>query len=618
VSGEAVLALEDFGVTYPTAAGVQEVVRQVTLDVRRGECLGVVGESAAGKSQLFLAALGLTGAGARLSGSARFEGMELRDAPARLLNRVRGARIGMVFQNPLSSLTPHLRIEAQIAEVLTTHRGLSRRAARRHAAELLERVHLPDAARRARQYPHELSGGMRQRAMIAIALACEPQLLIADEPTTALDVTIQAQILALLAELKRERALTIILISHDMGVVAGLADRIAVMHRGQLLEVGEVGAVLRAPQAAYTRDLLAAQPRLSGPAPAAATAPATATAAASQPTLLEVRAVGVDFRLRERRATRTFTALDAVSFALEPGEALGIVGESGSGKSTLARAILQLIRPLRGEVVWLGSPLQCLAPSGLRALRRDLQLVFQDPLASLDPLMTAAQIVEEPLALHRGELSAQDRRASALAMLARVGLAAGAAERFAHELSGGQCQRVAIARAMILKPRLLICDEPVSALDASLQAEIVRLIDELRRASGTAVLFVSHNLAVVRELCQRVLVLYRGRMMELAPAATLYDTPLHPYSRALLDAVPLADPALQPARLKALRDAEPAGAEADAGSAGCVFRARCPHAIERCAHETPPWSAVDAERFVACLRWPQLALRSGSATDHTP
>src|SRR5215469_5646789 len=546
---ETVLSLAGLTVTFDTRGRRLIAAQDVALSVARGECLGVVGESGAGKSQVFLAVMGLLAANGRAQGSARFGDRELLALPPAALDRVRGAGIGMVFQDPLTSLTPHLTIGDQLTEVLARHRHLSGPQARRRAEELLTRVHVSEPARRLGQYPHELSGGMRQRVMIAIALASEPQLLIADEPTTSLDVTIQAQILALLAQLKREHEMAMVLITHDLAAVAGIADRVVVMRAGRVIETGTVARVFNSPQDPYTRalvqearlDAAPAAPAPAGPAPAgpapeapaapAALAPATPRAAAAPgaPPAFTVSELTVQYGVGRGwfGPRTTLTAVSAVSLELRAGESLGIVGESGCGKSSLVRAALRLLPAAAGRVVWMGRQLGELAPPQLRALRRELQIIFQDPLDSLDPRMTVGEIIAEPLRVHEPTLGPQARAAEVAAALARVGLALMLAGRYPHELSGGQCQRVGLARAMILKPRLLVCDEPVSALDIPTQQQIVALLAELKRTTGMSLLFVSHNLAVVRRLCERVLVLYLGRMMELAPTAALYARPRH-------------------------------------------------------------------------------------------
>jgi oligopeptide/dipeptide ABC transporter ATP-binding protein len=596
-----VLSLRGLSVTFDTPQGQLRAVQEVSLSVSSGECLGVVGESGAGKSQLFLAVMGLLAANGRAEGSARLGALELLGLSAPALDRVRGAKIGLVFQDPMTSLTPHLTIGEQLIEVLRRHGGLARAAARTRAQTLLERVHVSDAGRCLAQFPHELSGGMRQRVMIAIALAGEPQLLIADEPTTSLDVTIQAQILALLAELKRTRALGLVLITHDLAALAGVADRVAVLRHGRLIESGPVRAVLKAAHDPYTRALV------EDAAPATQATGADEPRAAGRTVALTVRDLGVQYGIRRGwlGAPVRLDALTAVSLTLHAGEALGIVGESGSGKSTLARALLRLLEASSGRVVWMGRELGALPPRELRGLRRDLQLIFQDPLGSLDPRMTVAEIVAEPLRVHERSLDAGARDTAVTAMLARVGLSAALAERYPHELSGGQCQRVGIARAMILKPRLLVCDEPLSALDAPTQQQIVALLAGLRQTGGLSLLFISHNLALVRQLCERVLVLYLGRMMELAPTASLFAAPRHPYSRELLAAIPVADPDIQPARLARVRAGEPPSPLSP--PSGCVYRTRCAHAAAVCAERVPQWEEPGGEPGIACHRWREIS-----------
>ena len=591
---DTVLAIESLGVDFGRGDERLPAVVEVSLSVRRGECLGVVGESGAGKSQTFLAALGLLSSPARVSGRVRLGVEELLGLPERELDRIRGARVGMVFQDPMTSLTPHMRIGEQVAEPIIRHLGAGRREARGRALELLERVRLPEAARRMRQYPHELSGGMRQRVMIAIALACEPQLLILDEPTTALDVTLQAQILQLLGAIKRASGVALVLITHDFGAVAGLADRVAVMRSGRLIELGTAGEVMKRPREPYTRELL--RP-LSGQA-------ASESRAAPGPAVLELNDLSVRFAVDSgwgRR--RLWRVLDAIQLTLGAGEAVGVVGESGCGKSTLTRAALHLIRPASGRVVWMGRPPAGLAAREVRRLRRELQIIFQDPLASLDPHLTVERIVAEPLTIHCPQLGADERRERVRRMLERVGLDAPLLTRRPHELSGGQCQRVGIARAMILEPRLLVCDEPLSALDVAIQTQVLGLLSDLKRAQGTSLLYVSHNLATVRHLCDRVLVLYLGRMAELSSARRLFFAPRHPYTRELLAAIPVPDPDLEPARLAEVHLGEP---PSPLGlPSGCLFRTRCPHAIDVCAERAPLWERTE-EGWVACHRFREL------------
>jgi oligopeptide/dipeptide ABC transporter ATP-binding protein len=595
------LSLARLGVTFDTRRGPVIAADDVTLSVARGECLGVVGESGAGKSQVFLAVMGLLAANGRARGSARFRDAELLGLSPAALDRVRGAGIAMVFQDPMTSLTPHLTVGAQLAEVLARHAQLAGAAARARAIELLQQVHLTDPEQRLGQYPHELSGGMRQRVMIALALGGSPELLIADEPTTSLDVTIQAQILALLLELKRARAMAMILITHDLGAVAGLADRVAVMRAGRVIESGPVGRVLKSPREPYTAALVRDARSLDSERHQRQSTPPSAAPAVLTVTELSVR-YGLGRGWLGPRAH--LTALDSVSLELEAGGSLGIVGESGSGKSTLARAALQLVPAAGGRVVWMGRTPAELPARVLRALRRELQIIFQDPLGSLDPRLTVREIVAEPLAVHERALDARSRAREVCAALERVGLALSLAGRYPHELSGGECQRVGIARALILKPRLLVCDEPLSALDVPTQAQIAALLASLRGASAMALLFISHNLAIVRRLCERVLVLYLGRMMELAPEAALAAQPRHPYTRELLGAIPSADPDVQPARLARVLSGEPPSPIAP--PSGCVYRTRCPHARPVCAQALPAWEALAPGEFVACHRWREL------------
>ena len=548
-----VLALHDLTVAFEGRDGPVEAVRGVSMRVERGQCLAVVGESGSGKTQTYLAVMGLLSANGRSGGSARLHGDELIGAPPAALNTLRGAKISMIFQDPLTALTPHLKIGAQIAEPLRAHLGLSAAEARRRARDWLDRVRIPDAAASLDRYPHELSGGMRQRVMIAQAMACGPDVLIADEPTTALDVTVQAQILTLMDELRRETGTALVLITHDMGVVARLADEVVVMQAGRVVETGEAAALFAAPRADYSRRLLSAAPRLDRDDRGGR--PTPAPVAPDAPVAIEADGVEVAYPVRLKPWTRPawLRAVDGVSFTLRRGETLGVVGESGSGKSTLARAVLQLIPPggaaLGGAVTVLGRDLGGLDAAALRQARADLQVVFQDPLASLDPRMTAGQSIAEPLSVHRPGMSAAERWTGVAAMMARVGLSADLINRYPHELSGGQNQRVGIARAMILQPGLVICDEAVTALDVSVRAQIVDLLIELQRAFGMAMIFISHDLAVVREISHRVMVMYLGRVMEQAPRDALYKTPRHPYTRALLAAALIPDPAVERARL---------------------------------------------------------------------
>jgi peptide/nickel transport system ATP-binding protein len=540
-----ILDVRDLSVSFETQDGRVEAVKKLSFDVARGECLGLVGESGSGKSQTVLAAMGLTAANGIVEGSIRFDGVEMTGLDRKQLNDIRGARMAMIFQDPLTSLTSHMTVGAQMAEVLARHKKMKGAEAEKRIVEWLERVRIPEARRRLHQFPHELSGGMRQRVMIASAMLCEPQVLLADEPTTALDVTVQAQVLDLMDELKRETGAGLVLITHDMGVIARMADRVVVMRHGDAVERGQVDQVFAAPAHAYTRMLLDAMPRMDrtdrGSRPSIGAAPPKDVAPILEVDDLHVTfPVSVPGGLFGKRVP--LRAVDGVSLSLRPGETVGVVGESGCGKSTLARGVLKLLDPSAGSVAWLGRNIAQASRKEMQPLRQELQIVFQDPLASLDPRMTIGQSIAEPLTVFRPQVDAKGREEAAREIMQRMDLDPNLVNRYPHELSGGQNQRVGIARAMILRPKLVVCDEAVSALDVSVQAQILDLLIDLQKEFGLAMMFISHDLSVVREICHRVMVLYLGRVVETASREVLFSNPQHPYTRALLSAVPSPDP----------------------------------------------------------------------------
>ncbi|MFC4532036.1 dipeptide ABC transporter ATP-binding protein [Sphaerisporangium dianthi] len=676
---EPVLAVRDLEVSF----GGARVVRGVGYDVGAGEVLGIVGESGAGKSAAALAVMGLLPRHAKVSGSVRLHGRELLGASEKSLAAFRGRAISMVFQDPLSAMTPVYRVGDQIAEAVRVHQRMSRPRAAERAVELLDLVGIPNARQRARAFPHEFSGGMRQRAMIAMAIANDPDVIICDEPTTALDVTIQAQVLEVLKKAKGETGAAIVLITHDLGVVAGFADRVLVMYAGREVESGAVRDVYHRSRMPYTVGLLGSVPRLDmgrrvpltpiegappspsrlppgcpfeprcpmavpacaltepspahvGPGhraachrsrelpvpagPPEATAgprdargePAREAAGATPPAARDERAVvlevgglvkhhplmkGAVFR----RRVGTVRAVDGIGFDIREGETLGLVGESGCGKTTALMEILELARPEAGRVVVFGRDTAALAPRDRLAVRRHLQVVFQDPLASLDPRMTVHDIVAEPLITHgRRDTGSRVRR-----LLALVGLDAADAARYPREFSGGQRQRVAIARALALEPRLIVLDEPVSALDVSIQAGVLNLLADLRRRLGLSYLFVAHDLAVVRHIADRVAVMYLGRIAEIGQVDLVYGGPAHPYTQALLSAVPIPDPDAERGRRRILLEGDlPSPADPPSG---CRFRTRCPKFAAltgppraRCVDEEPEVRPMGGDHGAAC------------------
>jgi peptide/nickel transport system ATP-binding protein len=673
------LDVTDLTISLSTEGGLIEAVRGITFSLGAGETLGVVGESGSGKTMLALAVLGLLPGAAGVTGSVRLDGEELLTATPKQWDQVRGARIAMVFQDPMTALNPMYNIGWQVAECVRLHSTISRRAAQRRAVELLDMVGLPQPAQIARRFPHELSGGMRQRVVIAIAIANQPDLLIADEPTTALDVTVQAQILDTLRSIREETGSAMILISHDLGVVAGVADRVLVMYAGKAVEIGQVDDVFTAPRMPYTIGLLASLPSIderrgklasiagtppSGggydagcsfaprcpiAAPQCAKEPALVTvgpahsaacvfalepgpaegagprglaqlnwdegepaAAGSVPTsalgeaghdaadveavVIAVSGLKKHFRIRGEkfRSVVSLQAVDGVDLELKAGRCMALVGESGCGKSTLARLLLRLEDATAGKITMSGRDLTTLDDQAMRGLRRQIQMVFQDPYSSLNPRLSVGEIVAEPLIIHK--IPDRDRRVRTL--LSSVGLDPASGVRFPGEFSGGQRQRIGIARALALEPSTLVLDEPVSALDVSIQASILNLLRDLQRERNMSYLLIAHDLAVVRQIAHEVAVMYLGRIVEQGPADLIYRRPAHPYSTALMSAVPIPDPSRERRRQRILLKGEVPSA-VDPPS-GCRFRTRCWKADARCASEVPMLRLVEGGHRVAC------------------
>jgi glutathione transport system ATP-binding protein len=580
-----VIDVNDLTVSFRSGENHFEAVRKLSFSVDRGETLAIVGESGSGKSVTSLALMRLVehGGGQIASGSIAFRRrndhvLDLARASKAKMRTIRGADIAMIFQEPMTSLNPVFTVGDQIAEAIALHQGSSRSEARAQVLHLLDLVRIPEARRVFARYPHQLSGGMRQRVMIAMALSCRPALLIADEPTTALDVTIQAQILQLIRGLQDEMNMGVIFITHDMGVVAEVADRVLVMYRGEKVEENVSDVLFRAPAHPYTQALLAAVPKLgamrgtdrparfpilevevplTAPGDASTLRPSVADESGHQPAIdsasapiLRVRDLVTRFPVKSGmfgRVTGAVHAVERVSFDLRPGETLALVGESGCGKSTTGRSLLKLVESQSGSIQFNGRDISSLTGSALQALRRDIQFIFQDPFASLNPRLTVGFSIMEPLLVH-GVAQGKQAEARVEWLLDKVGLPAAAARRYPHEFSGGQRQRIAIARALALNPKVVIADESVSALDVSVQAQIINLMLDLQRELGVAYLFISHDMAVVERVSHRVAVMYLGQIVEIGPRRAVFEAPQHPYTKKLMDAVPVADPARRHAK----------------------------------------------------------------------
>ncbi len=586
------LAVKDLRVRFPDA----EAVSGLSFSIGAGESVGLAGESGSGKTQTALAVLGLNDRSARVSGSIVLDDIELIGARQKTLRAVRARRVSMVFQDPLAALNPYRRVGDQLDDIVVEHKLCRHAERRRRVLELLERTGLTDPERQAASFPHQLSGGMRQRVMIAAALVAQPKLLIADEATTALDATLQAQILALLEELRRETGVSLLFITHDLGVIAQACDRLLVLHKGRIVEEGLTRNVFREPRHPQTERMLAGARGADRLAPD--------MLSEQRRPLLNVAGLSVDYPVRRGVfSTRRLQALKPLDVTLRPGETLAVIGESGSGKTSLARAVLGLVAPATGTVSYVGDTLAADLKQRQRSERRHLQLVFQDPAGSLNPSMRVAEIVAEPLAIHRRELDRHGRAEEVSKLLERVGLEAALEKRYPHQLSGGQAQRVAIARALACKPSVLICDEAVAALDVSVRQDILRLLADEQRRSALSILFIAHDLAVVRQLSHRVLVLYMGQLCEIGQSEEVFSHPKHPYTRGLIDSVASVDP-------RKRFDKPPVMGEVSSlldPPAGCVFHPRCRYVRERCKIEQPSLGGGEPQR-VACWRADELDL----------
>ncbi len=666
-SDSVLLDVDNLHVHFETTRGMVRAVEGLSFDVKRGEIVAIVGESGSGKSVSALSIMRLLPkmTGRIPHGRITFDGRNLLELSDEEMREIRGRHISMIFQEPMTSLNPILTIGLQITEPLQIHLGMTPEQAHERAIELLGLVGIPDPARRLEQYPHQFSGGMRQRVMIAIGLACNPKLIIADEPTTALDVTIQAQILELMKDLSRRLNIALIIITHNLGVVARYADRVIVMYAARLVEEGVAENVFHKPRHPYSMGLLRSVPRLDRPRGAkletieglppnlaimmsgcrfaprcpfkiekCAEEPALlrtdlgglsrchrheeiaagelawtgsggggeVSAARKTTPLLSVRDLAKHFEVRSglRGSGGTVRAVQDVSFDIYPGETLGLVGESGCGKTTVGRLILKLEQPSAGEIRFAGTDITKASAAEMKALRRKIQVIFQDPYSSLNPRMTVGEIIGEPLHVYKLAAGKREQHARVQELLQQVGLRPEMAARYPHQLSGGQRQRVGIARALAMEPSFIVCDEAVSALDVSIQGQIINLLEDLQRRLGLAYLFIAHDLAVVRHISMRVVVMYFGRVMEVAERDTIYAEPLHPYTKVLLDAAPVPDPTIEKGREPRLIKGELPSHLAP--PSGCVFNTRCPLASEECRQIVPPLREIKPGHAVACIK----------------
>lgn len=667
------LTVRNLSVTFATDEGDVQAVRGLSYEVRPSEILAIVGESGSGKSVSSLAVMGLLPANAKVQASALdFEGQKLLSISPEQMRSLRGRAIGMIFQDPVTALNPVMTIGDQITEPLRLHLGMTEAQARARAEELLALVGIPEARNRLDQYPHQFSGGMRQRVMIAIGLSCNPRLLIADEPTTALDVTIQAQILELMQDLCRRLGVALVIITHNLGVVARYADRVLVMYGGRMLECGATATVLRQPRHLYTAGLLSSVPSMDSPlvgrlaaiegtppnprqlpagcafAPRCPHAqPTCQTDVLAKPTdvgsisacvragemaagtlswtpshsaihrpsadsraasddarpLIELQSLEKTFTLRRGLFGKTVEvkAVRDVTLSIGRRETVGVVGESGCGKSTLGRLLLRLEEPTAGKILFRGQDITHLGDKRLRDFRLQAQVVFQDPFSSLNPRQRIRDIVSEPMLVHGLVQHRAEARTEVLRLLSLVGLREDQADRFAHQLSGGQRQRVAIARALAMRPKFMVCDEAVSALDVSIQAQVVNLLSDLQQQLDLSYFFIGHDLAVVRQIATRVVVMYLGRIVEIADREAFYSQPMHPYSQALMSAIPSVSDAAGTRRRVIPIQGEPPSPIAP--PTGCAFRTRCQHAMPECAQQVPQMRQIGLGQHVACLKY---------------